>query len=114
MSENSQHSQPANAGISIVERIKAIWNNQYDIEEMPIHQNRVRMELSELKRFCRYGVLFGRPLFCLEVGENVYDGVAFPVKTPYRKWFTFYEGICYYAVEVLPKQDALAVQKGVN
>ncbi len=72
--------------------------NVYEIQEMPILRNAIRMEIDWLKLFCNDRSL---PLFCLKVGEEVHEGVAFQVKVPYKKFFTICQDWMFYAVERL-------------
>ncbi len=73
----------------------------YQVQEMPILKNNIRMELEELKRFCECGL----PLFVLKVEETVHDGVPFPVHDPYCKWFTLWGEWGFYAIERIDKLD---------
>lgn len=85
---------------SISSRVAQATNgNVYEVQETPIFINTIRMEIDWLKLFCNDRSL---PLFCLKVEETIHGGISFPVKEPYKEFFTIYQEWIFYAVEHLP------------
>lgn len=81
----------------------------YEVLEMPVGLKSIRMNLEELKRFCK---VEGLPLFCLKVEEQVQNGVSFSLQKPYRKYFTIKWDWCFWAAEKIMAPEELEGQKG--
>lgn len=60
-------------------------SESFAVLEMPMLAYGIRMDLTELKRFCKE---YRLPLFCLRVEEEVDRGVSTPLRSPWRKYFT--------------------------
>lgn len=81
-------------------------SESFTVLEMPIGLKSIRMDVAELRRFCKEYKL---PMFCLKAEVQVHNGVDFPLQNKYRKLFTLKWDWCLFAVEKLaedapPKQ----------
>ncbi len=81
-------------------------SESYQVLEMPVGLNSIRMDIAELRRFCKE---YRLPMFCLDIRAHGVTGLSFPLENPYRKWFTLKWDWCLWAAEKLEeKPDDMA------
>ena len=86
---------------STLENIQETDSESFAVLEMPLGLKSIRMDVAELRRFCKE---YRLPVFCLDVGEEVMGAAVFPLKSPWRKWFTLKWDWCLWAAEKIDQQ----------
>lgn len=109
MRNNTTLSQPAEAGNGI-EDMRKLLGEYYDVEEIPVQKTQVRMEISELEKFCKR--TSNLPIFRLKVEAQVVGAAVFPIETPYMKYFTIWNDMMFYATEPIEKKEPISMDGG--
>ena len=111
MRDNTTHSLPADAGKCIEDEMIKSLGDCFDVQEAPLVNNEVRMDLEELSLFCKRQN-HELPLFRLKVEETIQGFVRFPVKNPHYKYFTIWNNWMFYSTKSIDTKEPVEMEGG--